>query len=182
MWNQSIYLKAIEFAGDAHIAQKIPGSNRSYTTHLARVAMEVMTAWVQSPVKFDADYALQCALLHDTIEDTKVTYAQVAKVFGQEVADGVMALTKNDQLPGKEAQMEDSLRRILRQRVEVRMVKMCDRIDNLSEPPYYWDSPKKHRYQQEARVILNTLQGVNPYIEQRLQEKIDHYSTYINEA
>lgn len=181
MWNQEIYVKAIEFAGDAHIGQKIPGSNRSYTTHLARVAMEVMSAWVHSLAKFDADYAIQCALLHDVIEDTNTTYEQVKETFDEEVANGVLALTKNEQLPNKKAKMDDSLQRILQQRVEVRMVKMCDRIDNLSEPPYYWDNPKRLRYQEEAQEILDALRGVNQYIENRLKGKIAHYATYIQE-
>lgn len=180
MWIQEIYNKAMAFAGDAHAEQKIPGSNQSYTTHLARVTMEVMSAWVHSNTnKFDADYAIQCAILHDTMEDTEVTFEQVKETFGEEVAQGVLALTKNEELPGKPAQMNDSLQRILQQRNEVRIVKMCDRIDNLSEPPYYWDNHKRLRYQQEAQVILDTLQGVNAYTENRLKEKIAAYSQYI---
>lgn len=179
MWDQEIYKQAIVFAGDAHQEQKIPGSQRSYVSHLARVAMEIMSAWVASTEKFQVDYAIQCALLHDAIEDTEVTFEQVKQTFGDKVAQGVLALTKNTNLP-KPAQMPDSLQRILQQPFEVRLVKMCDRIDNLSKPPHYWDKAKKQRYQQEAQLILETLGGVNTYIEERLQQKITEYKQYFD--
>ena len=40
----------------------------------------------------NSDLAVQCALLHDTIEDTDVTYDGVLAEFGTDVADGVMSL------------------------------------------------------------------------------------------
>ncbi|OJJ22294.1 hypothetical protein BKI52_06320 [marine bacterium AO1-C] len=178
MWNQEFYNQVIDFAGEAHKTQKVPGSEIPYVTHVVRVANEVLLAWTQSNTKFDIDYAIACALLHDTIEDTSVTFDQVTQVFGEEVALGVLALTKNESLPTKEAQMKDSLERILKERMEVRVVKMCDRIDNLSEPPHYWDEAKKRRYQQEARLILDTLGGVNQWVEARLGEKIEAYAQY----
>lgn len=178
MWNQELYNQLMDFVGEAHKAQQIPGAEMSYVTHLARVTNEVIWAWVQSEDKFDIDYAMACALLHDTIEDTSVTFEQVAEKFGEEVARGVLALTKNETLPTKEVQMQDSLERILQQRLEVRVVKMCDRIDNLSEPPHYWDEAKKRRYQKEAQLILERLGGVNQVVENRLQDKIAAYVKY----
>ncbi len=178
MWDQKLYNQAIDFAGEAHKSQKIPGSEIPYVTHVARVANEVILAWVQSTTKFRIDYAIACALLHDTIEDTTVTLNQIAKTFGEEVAAGVLALTKDEGLPTKEAQMQDSLDRILKQCVEVRIVKMGDRVDNLGKPPHYWDEAKKRRYQQEAQLILNRLGGVNDWIEARLEQKIKEYAQY----
>jgi hypothetical protein len=39
----------------------------------------------------DADLAVSCALLHDTIEDTGTTHAEIADRFDPVVADGVLA-------------------------------------------------------------------------------------------
>jgi hypothetical protein len=47
--------------------------------------------------------------------------------IGNEIADGVIALSKNTILPSKEEQMKDSIARIKQQPKEVWMVKMCDR-------------------------------------------------------
>ncbi len=54
--------------------------------------MEITAALSVEPVD-NPNLAVQCALLHDTIEDTDVTYDQVKDQFGTDGADGVMALT-----------------------------------------------------------------------------------------
>ena len=47
----------------------------------------------------DADLAVQCAILHDVLEDTDVTRGELEKEFGVRVCKGVAALTKNEKLP-----------------------------------------------------------------------------------
>lgn len=178
MWNQDVYLKTLLFAGHAHQRQKVPASELSYVVHVTNVAMEVANALVQSKdASLDGTFAIQCALLHDTIEDTSVSYDDLVSVFGEQVANGVLALTKNHLLPKKE-QMLDSLKRIVAQGKEVRMIKMADRINNLQPPPAYWDTQKIRRYHKEAQLILDALGGVNAYIEERLEEKIKDYQQY----
>ena len=140
--------------------------------------MEVSLALAKSPESYDADLAIQCALLHDTIEDTDVTKEQVAANFGAAVANGVMALSKNPDLP-KPEQMADSLDRIRQQPKEIWMVKMADRITNLSEPPFHWNDDKIAQYQREAQKIHQALHTANDALATRLQEKITAYSAYL---
>jgi (p)ppGpp synthase/HD superfamily hydrolase len=181
MWNQDTYLKTLLFAGQAHRKQKVPSSEMSYVVHITNVAMEVANALIQGVDKdLDGTFAIQCALLHDTIEDTEVTYEDLVTEFGTRVADGVLALTKNEAL-AKEVQMADSLKRILKQGKEVRMVKMADRINNLQKPPKHWDTNKMKRYHKEAQFMLEQLGGVHVYIETRLRQKIDIYKQYFLE-
>lgn len=181
MWDQDAYLRTLLFAGQAHRKQKVPSSEMSYVVHITNVAMEVANALIQEPNKdLDGTFAIQCALLHDTIEDTEVTYEDIVAEFGTRVAEGVFALTKNEQLP-KEAQMADSLKRIVQQGKEVRMVKMADRINNLQKPPKHWDTAKMKRYQKEAQFMLEELAGIHPYIEARLKQKMEAYKQYFLE-
>lgn len=181
MWNQDSYLKTLIFAGHAHRKQKVPSSEMSYVVHITNVAMEVANALIQGENKdLDGTFAIQCALLHDTIEDTAVTYEVLVAEFGIKVADGVLALTKNETLP-KEAQMADSLKRIVQEGKEVRLVKMADRINNLQKPPKHWDTAKMMRYQKEAQFILEELGGVHAYIEARLKQKMEAYKQYFLE-
>lgn len=93
-------------------------------------------------------------MLHDVIEDTETSYDDLEKQFGTDVALGVLALTKDINLPSKEEQMIDTLDRIRKQPVEIRMVKMADRITNLQPPPHYWSGEKIQNYRKEARLIL----------------------------
>jgi len=181
MWNQDIYLKTLLFAGYAHRKQKVPSSEMSYVVHISNVAMEVANALSQGMEEgLDGTFAIQCALLHDTIEDTTTTYEDLLTEFGLKVADGVLALTKNETLPKKD-QMGDSLKRIIEQGKEVRMVKMADRINNLQKPPKHWDTDKMKLYRKEAQLILEQLGGVDDYISIRLQQKIEDYKQYILE-
>lgn len=178
-WNQELYLKALNFASDAHRGQLVPSSERPYDTHLAKVAIEVIAGLAHDP-HADGDLAVACALLHDTIEDTETSFVALRAAFGEEVAQGVLALTKNASLP-KEERIPDSLRRIREQPREIAMVKMADRISNLAPPPLHWTREKCSNYRQEAIIILDQLGRANDYLADRLQEKIEAYRAWTAE-
>jgi (p)ppGpp synthase/HD superfamily hydrolase len=176
---QSAFQKAIKFAAEKHAekGQLVPGTRLPYVVHLSNVAMEIFIAAAHS-VDFDLGFAVQVALLHDTLEDTNATVEELSQAFGSEVARGVLALTKNDALP-REDRMRDSLKRIKEARKEVWAVKLADRITNLQAPPKYWNYAKKIAYRAEAEKILEALRGGNSYLEERLQSKIEEYRAYI---
>ena len=175
-WSQSSYIKAYRFAAEAHKGQLFPGTDLPYLMHISFVSMEIL-ACLEVEKKHDGDLAIQCALLHDIIEDTDVTYSEVEASFGSNVARGVLALTKNESLP-KEQRMRDSLERIRQQPYEIWMVKLADRITNLAPPPHYWRKDKVERYREEAIEIHQMLHEASGYLSQRLVSKIDEYKAY----
>lgn len=124
--------------------------------------------------------AIKCAILHDTIEDTSASYEKINELFGHEVANGVLALTKNDKIEGQIEKMLDSLKRIKEQPVEIWAVKMADRISNLYQPPYYWEDEKKLKYIEEAEIILDELKDGNQYLAERLKTKIKEYYRFLS--
>jgi (p)ppGpp synthase/HD superfamily hydrolase len=172
-WCQERYLAAYHFAARAHGIQRYPGTEISYIMHLSFVSMEVIAA-LERESGYDGDLAVQCALLHDTLEDTKTTFEALAENFGEAVANGVDALTKTDGLPKPEA-MRDSLRRIQELSREVWLVKLADRVTNLQPPPPDWDEEKIDRYRVQAREILASLGEASPYLAARLASKIAAY-------
>ncbi len=172
-WTQEAYVKALNFASDHHKGQLVPGTDRPYDTHLAKVTMEVIAA-LHFHQDANGDLAVQCALLHDSIEDTHADYEAVAAQFGEDVAQGVMALTKDKSRP-KVEQMQDSLHRILQQPREIAMVKLADRITNLAPPPAHWTREKCQAYQVEAQTILDALGDSSEFLATRLLEKIAAY-------
>lgn len=176
-WSQASYLKAYRFAAEAHQGQLFPGTNLSYLMHLSFVSMEVIACLGIEP-HHAGDLALQCALLHDVLEDTAITFPEVEKAFGGQVAQGVLALTKKDTL-SKSTAMKDSLRRIRQQPKEVWLVKLADRITNLAPPPHYWSRDKIERYRTEACEIQAALQAASAYLSHRLARKIDEYEMYL---
>lgn len=179
MFSQDKYLKALNFAAKAHGEQKTP-YGVSYITHLSSVAMEVIHACEEGEVDVEkADKIITIALLHDTIEDTDVTYDDIYKEFDGEVAEAVEALTKDKTLPTKKEQMADSINKLLTQPYEVQMVKLADRIVNMQKPPESWDSEKIFSYHKEAKFILSCLKNSNLHLSKRLEEKINNYIIYI---
>ncbi len=184
-WSQDVFVKAWNFATIAHQGQTYGGLQEGqridYLNHIGRVAMEIIWA-LPSANDIDGNLAVQCALLHDTIEDTEHSYEDIVKEFGQSVADGVSALTKDLKLPSKQEQMADSLARIKAQPFEVWMVKMADRITNLYAPPFYWNNKKRIVYREEALLIYEALHEANDVLANRLKEKIDSYTRYIEQT
>ena len=174
---QEKYQKAMKFAGVKHYSQTMLDGNANYLLHISNVAMEVLVAHHELE-DFDLEYAIQLAILHDTLEDTNTTFEELEENFGIEVAEGVKALTKDESLPDKSSMMLDSLARIQALDKEVAIVKLADRITNLQEPPMHWVNEKKLAYRKEAQLILETLNGKNDYLSIRLQHKIDEYRSY----
>lgn len=177
MWNQDLYNRAWQFAADAHNGQTVPGAALPYIVHVGSVAMEIMAAIAVDPPE-RPDLALQCAVLHDTLEDTAVRYSDIAERFGPDVAAGVSALSKDPAIPDKGERMADSLRRIRTQPREIWMVKMADRITNLQPPPACWSPKKIAAYHREAQRIHQALRTAHRYLDQRLAEKITQYVQY----
>jgi len=178
VWNQDNYIKAWNYASSIHNGQFLPGSDIPYINHLSLVAMETMSGIANSDGITSPDLAVLCALLHDSIEDTEATFEDIKTEFGIDVANGVLALSKNTDLPTKEEQMIDSLKRIQDQPKEVWMVKLSDRITNLQPPPKHWEKPKITKYRKEAILILDNLGSANEYLADRLSHKIENYAQY----
>lgn len=172
-WSQQRYLSAWRFAAEAHLNQTLPASALPYLVHLASVAMEVMTACAVERLD-EPDLAIQCALLHDTIEDTVIDAVTLESRFGLAVAAGVKALSKNPSLP-KASAMQDSLERIRQQPREIWVVKLADRITNLGSPPAHWSTEKIEYYRQEAKDILSALGEASPFLAERLVQRIRDY-------
>ena len=177
LWLQETYIKALHFAALAHQGQKYPGTDLPYLVHLNMVSMEIMTA-LHTESDADGNLAVQCALLHDVIEDTGTSVTVLRAEFGDAVTDGVLALSKNPHLE-KSLQLADSLERIRRQPREVWRVKMADRISNLSAPPHYWTCEKISDYRNESVTIYGTLKDASVFLSERLKQKIEDYRKFI---
>jgi len=176
---QTLYQEALKFAAAKHTekGQKVPGTELPYVVHLSNVAMEIIMASADTG-NFDLGFAVQVALLHDTMEDTSTSFSELEHGFGVEIAKAVSSLTKNKELP-QELRLMDCLTRIKKLPAEVWAIKLADRITNLQPPPPDWDREKRIKYQKEARIILDELKDGNIFLARRLEAKIGEYGNYI---
>lgn len=183
MWSIDELQKVWQLVSRLHNGQKYGGQKEGekieYLNHIGSVTFEILNA-VNQEKGMNADLAIKCAMLHDTIEDTEQSYEDVKTIFGETLANGVMALTKNKKLESKRQMMLDSLSRIKQQPKEIWAVKMADRICNLYAPPYYWDNEKKIKYREEAQLIHKELKDGNKYLAARLEKKIKDYANFIS--
>lgn len=179
-FNIELYKRALNFAAEAHKDQLTP-NGYPYILHVTTVAVEVIGSYLnnnthtysEDRIYGDINIAACCALLHDTIEDTEVSYSELCATFGSSIADGVLALTKNKDFK-KELQMDDSLNRLLLLSPEIQSVKLADRITNLSSIPMKWNKEKITNYLNESVNILHKLGDSNKYLSKRLANKIEH--------
>lgn len=120
--------EAFHFADEAHRNQ-FRASGEPYISHPLAVAEIV------SDMELDADSVI-AALLHDTVEDTDVTYDDVKMRFGETVADIVDGLTKLERIPytSKAEQEMENLRKMLMamaRDIRVILIKLADRLHNV---------------------------------------------------
>lgn len=126
--NEDLLRTAYEFGAHMHEGQT-RHSGEPYFTH------PVAVAEILAEQRLD-DATIVTALLHDTIEDTKANYAQVADIFGDEIAmlvDGVTKLT-NLQLSSVETKQAENFRKLfmaMSKDMRVILVKLADRLHNM---------------------------------------------------
>ena len=126
--NEALLRGAYAYAQRMHEGQT-RHSGEPYFTHPVAVAA------ILTEQRLD-DATIATALLHDTIEDTKGTYTEIAKLFGADVAelvDGVTKLT-NLELSSREAKQAENFRKLLMamsKDLRVILVKLADRLHNM---------------------------------------------------
>ena len=131
---------AFNFADNAHSGQ-LRKDGTPYITHPLAVAEIV------ADLELDTD-SIIAALLHDTIEDTEATHDDIAKRFGNPVADlveGVTKLTRVQYTSKEEEQMENLRKMLMAMAKDIRviLIKICDRLHNMRTMNY--QSPRKQR-------------------------------------
>jgi len=122
-----LWQKAASFAARAHAGQVRKDGRTPYVAHPFRVAMTVRDVF-----GVEDEVALAAALLHDVIEDTTADYDDLARKFGEEVAEVVAALTKDMRKPEgvREAEYD---RQLASGPWQARLIKLADVYDNVSE-------------------------------------------------
>lgn len=166
------YGYAIGFATAAHIKQKRKYTGEPFVWHPIRVAEMVE--------KHRADVVIVTGtILHDTIEDCGITADEIAHNFGARVAKLVEELTnpskKFPQLKRAERKQMD-FDHIQKASPSAKLVKLCDRIDNLSDMGQCPDEDFRRLYAQESERLLDACMGTNEVLEQMLFNVI--HNTY----
>ena len=131
--NEDLLNRAYVYAMRAHGEQK-RASGDPYFSHPLQVAA------ILTDLSLD-DATIAAALLHDTIEDTDATRAEIDRLFGHDIGVLVEGLTKLKKLDlvSKEAKQAENLRKLLlaiADDVRVLLIKLADRLHNMRTLEY----------------------------------------------
>lgn len=146
--------KACEISQKYHSGQK-RASGEPYYTHPIEVAM------ILAEMKLDA-VTIITAVLHDTVEDTDLSLADITKVFGEEVSelvDGVTKLSKIQHESESEHQAENFRKLLVAMSRDIRVliVKLADRLHNMRTISFISSEAKRHKKALETMEIYAPL-------------------------
>ncbi len=174
--DSGLITRAVEYAKKMHEGQT-RASGEEYYTHPVEVA------GILAEMKMDST-TIVTAILHDTLEDTKATYADLEKQFGGEVAqlvNGVSKLTKieSQTVEGKQAENFRKLVLAMSEDIRVLLVKLADRLHNM-RTLHHFPNPEKRR-----RIARETIEIYAPLAERigihKVKEELEDLSfAYIN--
>jgi GTP diphosphokinase / guanosine-3',5'-bis(diphosphate) 3'-diphosphatase len=153
--NEALLNRAYVYAMKAHGEQR-RASGDPYFSHPIEVAA------ILTDLKLD-DATIAAALLHDTIEDTEATRAEIDSLFGRDIGALVEGLTKLKKLDlvTKEAKQAENLRKLLlaiADDVRVLLIKLADRLHNMRTLAYMPPETRR-RAAEETLEIYAPLAG-----------------------
>ncbi len=145
--DKNLIIRACEFAEKAHEGQK-RNSGEPYYNHVFATGLNL------AALKMDAD-TIAAGIMHDVLEDTDVTEAEMTAEFGEHITKLVEGVTKLGKLrySGMERHVE-SLRKFfvaMADDIRVVIIKLCDRLHNIQTLEYV-------RPEKQKRIALETIE------------------------
>lgn len=152
-YNIDLITRAFEFAKDCHICQKRL-SGEPYIIHPINVALILINLGMDTN-------SVVAGLLHDVIEDTKVSKENISEKFGADIALLVDGVTKLSNVPlyTKEEQHVENIRKMLlamSKDIRVIVIKLADRLHNM-RTAQAWSEQKRRDKSLETMEIYAPL-------------------------
>ncbi len=153
--DEELLNRAYVFSMQAHGAQT-RASGDPYFSHPLEVA------GILTEMKMDS-MTIATALLHDTVEDTDASLADIEKMFGREVArlvDGVTKLTRIEIQADQAVKQAENFRKLvlaMSEDIRVLLIKLADRLHNMRTLHFIKDKDKRQRIARETLDIYAPL-------------------------
>ena len=124
----SLLDRAVAFAEEKHRMAKRKGTTIPYVSHVME-AMEIVCRLTED------EEVRAAAVLHDTLEDTDTTREELARLFGQRVADLVASESENKREGQPEAETwqtrkQETVRHLTGAGTDIRMIALGDKLAN----------------------------------------------------
>ena len=162
---RGIVIKALEFASEKHKGQYRPDVYRSpYIIHVIRVCRIL----IEEAGITDTEIVIS-TLLHDVIEDCRVTEKDLEKQFGKKVTTLVKSVSQNS-FPSRKSYMLH----FKKASKETKLMKICDRVDNLYSllDKTLWKNKMILDYVTETEKYVLPIAKVAPNLFQLLRQSV----------
>jgi guanosine-3',5'-bis(diphosphate) 3'-pyrophosphohydrolase len=160
----ALLISAVAFAAHKHRSQTRKGEEASpYITHPIGLANVLANEGGVRDVT-----ALCAAVLHDTVEDTDTSEAELIVRFGPVIAGVVMEVTDDKSL-AREERKARQVEHAARLSPAAKLVKLADKICNLrdmvSAPPMGWSLERKREYFDWSARVVAGIRGIHQELE-----------------
>jgi GTP diphosphokinase / guanosine-3',5'-bis(diphosphate) 3'-diphosphatase len=171
-----LLLRAVAFAADKHRNQRRKDAEATpYINHPIALANVL-----KQEGGVDDVAVLAAAILHDTIEDTETTEAELRQLFGNEITGIVLEVTDNKNLE-KAERKRLQIEHAAHASPKAKLVKLADKICNLrdiaSNPPADWSEERKREYFEWAARVVEGCRGTNARLEAKFDKESERRAT-----
>ena len=166
----SLLFKALAFSAEKHTKQRRKDIDKTpYINHPISLANILAKRWVID------EHVLCAAILHDTIEDTETTVAELQEHFGEKITSIVLEVTDDKSLE-KSVRKQKQVEHAASISREAKLVKIADKIANITDiinmPPADWSTDRKKDYFDWAKAVVDNLRGVHQGLEKDFDDLI----------
>ncbi|VTU42626.1 MULTISPECIES: HD domain-containing protein [unclassified Variovorax] len=162
-------MRAALFSAEKHRRQRRKDAQADpYINHPLALA-----AVLADEAGIDDGVILAAALLHDTLEDTDATEAELLELFGAEVLQVVLEMTDDKSLPKalrKQFQIDHAPHASRRAKAAKLADKICNLRDMAKSPPVGWPDERVAAYFAWAKAVVDGLRGEWPLLERLFDE------------
>jgi guanosine-3',5'-bis(diphosphate) 3'-pyrophosphohydrolase len=159
-----LLVRALAFAAERHSRQRRKDVDASpYINHPIALADVLVNEGGIESVE-----VLAAAILHDTLEDTETTVADLDAAFGPRICSIVLEVSDDKALP-KAARKQLQIDLAPQLSHEAKLVKLADKICNLRDvataPPVGWPLQRRQEYFDWAKQVVDGLRGAHAGLE-----------------
>ncbi len=160
----ALVMRAAQFASVRHANQRRKGRDQEpYVNHL----IEVVAHLAQS-ARCDDTVLLAAGFLHDTVEDTDTTTAELVQLFGSDIARMVAEVT-DDKTLRKDARKRQQIDTITSKSTGAKFLTIADKTANVASivrsPPMDWTRHRMAEYGDWAENVVSQIRGLDPHLD-----------------
>ncbi len=159
-----LVMRAAQFAATRHADQRRKGRDQEpYVNHLIEV-----TGHLAHSSRADDGILLAAGFLHDTVEDTDTTNAELVSLFGVEVA-AVVAEVTDEKFQRKDDRKRLQVERIALKSTRAQFLAVADKTANVASiirsPPMDWTRQRMTEYGDWADSVVSQVHGLDTYLD-----------------